>query len=54
MLICRQNQDMQPSMNTQEDVDWTEAAQSYPNIDEALSFIAQQRQAAAACLHNNS
>ena len=46
MLICRQNPDMQPSMNTQEDVDWTEAAQPYPNIDEAPSFIAQQRQAA--------
>ena len=46
MLICRQNADMQPSMDTQEDIDWTLAAQSYPNIDEAPSFIAQQRQAA--------
>jgi hypothetical protein len=46
MLICHHNPDMQPTMNTQEDVDWTEAAHSYPNIDEAPSFIAQQRQAA--------
>ena len=33
-------------MDTQEDIDWTQAAQSYPNIDEAPSFISQQRQAA--------
>ena len=33
-------------MDTQEDIDWTVAVQSYPNIDEAPSFIAQQRQAA--------
>ena len=46
MPICRQNPEMQPRMNTQEDIDWTEAVQSYPNIDEAQSFIAQQRQAA--------
>ena len=46
MLICRQNAEMQPSMDTQEDIDWTASAQSYPNIDEAPSFISQQRQAA--------
>ena len=46
MLICRQNADLQPSIDTQEDIDWTSSAQSYPNIDEAPSFISQQRQAA--------
>ena len=46
MLICCQNAEMQPSMDTQEDIDWTASAQSYPSIDEAPSFISQQRQAA--------
>ena len=46
MLICRQNADLQPSIDTQEDMDWTLAAQSYPNLEEAPSFISQQRQAA--------
>ena len=46
MLICHHNADLQPSMDTQEDIEWTQAAQSYPNIDEAPSFISQQRQAA--------
>ena len=46
MLICRQNADMQPGMDTREDIDWTAASQSYPNVDEAPSFISQHRQAA--------
>ena len=46
MLICRKNADMQPNMDTQDDIDWISSAQSYPNIDEAPSFISQQRQAA--------
>ena len=46
MLICQQSVDLQPSMDTQEDIDWTLAAQSYPNLEEAPSFISQQRQAA--------
>ena len=32
MLTCRQHADLQPSMDTQESIDWTLAAQSYPNI----------------------
>ena len=47
MLICCQNADLQLSVDTQEDIDWTSSAQSYPNIDEAPSFISQQRQAAS-------
>ena len=36
---------MQLSLDTQEDIDWTSFTQSYP-IHEAQSFISQQRQAA--------
>ena len=46
MLICQQNAHLQPSMDTQEDIDWTLATQSYPDLEEAPSFITQQRQAA--------
>ena len=46
MLICCWNAEIQPNMDTQEDIDRTASAQSYPNIDEAPSFISQQRQAA--------
>ena len=46
MLICRQNADLQPSMDTQEGIDCTQVAQAYPNMEEAPSFISQQRQAA--------
>ena len=31
--------EMRPSMDAQNDIDWTVPAQSYPNIDEAPSFI---------------
>ena len=47
MLICQCNADLQPSVDTQEDIDWTLAAQSYPNLEEAPRFITEQRQAAA-------
>ena len=46
MLVCRQNQHSEPDVSSNEDVDWTLAAQSYPNLAEAPSFISQQRQAA--------
>ena len=46
MLICQQNADFQPSTETQHDLDWTQAAQPYPNIEEAASFIACQQQSA--------
>ena len=44
MLTCQCNTDLQPHTDSQHDVDWTHAAQSYPNLEEALSFISQQRQ----------
>ena len=46
MLVCRQNQHSEPDVSSNEEVDWTLAAQSYPNLAEAPSFISQQRQAA--------
>ena len=45
MLVCQRNSDLQPSTDSQQDVDWTQAAQSNPNVEEAPSFISQQRQA---------
>ena len=44
MLICQRNADFQPSTDTLDDVNWTQAARAYPNIEEAPSFIAQQQQ----------
>ena len=46
MLICQRNTDLQPNTDSQQDIDWTLASQSYPNLEEAPSFISQQRQAA--------
>ena len=46
MLVCQCNSDLQPNIDSQQDIDWTQAAQSYPNVEEAPSFISQQRQAA--------
>ena len=37
---------VQPSTDTQEDIDWTISAQSYLNVNEAPSFISQHKQAA--------
>ena len=42
----QRNADLQPSVDTQEDIDWTLAAQSYPNLEEAPRFMTEQRQAA--------
>ena len=46
MLICQRNTDLQPNTDSQQDIDWTLASQSYPNVEEAPSFTSQQRQAA--------
>ena len=47
MLICQHGSDHQPDAGSPEDFDWTAAARSYPNIEEAPTFITRQRQAAA-------
>ena len=54
MLICQQHTDLQPSMDTEEDVDWTISSQAYPNVEEAPSFISQQRQAAGQHIFTTS
>ena len=46
MLICQHNSDLQPNTVSQYDIDWTLDAQCYPNVEEAPSFISQQRQTA--------
>ncbi len=46
MLICRRDEDLEPGTDYQQNVNWTQAAQCYPNLEEAPSFISQQRQAA--------
>ena len=47
MLICQRNAELQSSSDSQENFDWTQAARSYPNVEEAPSFVSQQQQTAA-------
>ena len=47
MLICQRNADLQPNTDSQEDMDWTQAAQAHPNLAEMPTFVIQQRQSAA-------
>ena len=54
MLICQRNADLQPNMETQEDMDWTRAAQAYPNLEEMPTFICRQRKSAAEHLFSTS
>ena len=46
MLICQRSAGLQPNTSSQEDLDWTEAAQLYPNLEKALTFITRSRQEA--------
>ena len=46
MLICEHVSQLQPDVYTPEDYDWLAEARSYPNIEEAASFISQQKQRA--------
>ena len=47
ILICQHSADLQPNTNSEEEVDWTQAAQAYPNLEEMPTFITQQRELAA-------
>ena len=47
MLICQRTADLQPDSSSQEDFNWTAVAQAYPNLEEAPTFIARNRQQAA-------
>ena len=44
MLICQRTSEFEPVNTTEEEHDWTEAATSYPDLDNAPHFIAQGRQ----------
>lgn len=46
MLICQKAADLQLDTSSEEDFDWTAAAQSYPNLEEAPAFISRTRQEA--------
>ena len=54
MLICRHNADLQPNIDSQQDFDWTHAAQAYPNLEEMPSFIPRQQESAAASVFTTS
>ena len=47
MLVCQHNDDLQPNIESEQEVDWTRAGQAYANIEEMPSFISQQRESAA-------
>ena len=47
MLVCQRNADLQPNIESEQEVDWTRAAQAYANIKEMPSFISRQRESAA-------
>ena len=46
MLICERTSELQLAVTSQEEYDWLAPARSYPNIEEAASFISQQQQQA--------
>ena len=46
MLLCQRSVDLQQQTNSQPEVDWSQAARAYPNLEEMPSFIARQRQSA--------
>ena len=45
MLIFQRHTELQPTSEFHQDIDWTLAAQSYPNLNESPSFISRQQQA---------
>ena len=47
MLVCQRNADLQQNIESEQEVDWTHAAQAYANIEEMPSFISQQHESAA-------
>ena len=46
MLICRSNADLQPSIESQDDADWSAGSQAYPNVEEMPTFISWHRKTA--------
>ena len=47
MLLCQRNSDLQPDSSSQDDFNWTAAAKSYPNLEEAPLMITRNRQQTA-------
>ena len=43
MLICHHRTELQHEIGSQAEVDWSQAAQAYANIEEMPSFIPRQR-----------
>ena len=54
MVICQHSADLQPDDSYQNDLDWTAAAQSYPNIEETVTFITRHRQDATESVFTTS
>lgn len=54
MLVCQRNADLQPSVHSQEDFNWSHAAQAYPNLEEMPSFIPRQQHSAATSVFTTS
>ena len=48
MLLCQLSNELPTSTHSQDEVNWTQAAQRYPNLPEAPSFIARHRETAAS------
>ena len=41
MLVCQRNADLQLDINSQQEVDWTQGAGAYPNLEEMPTFISR-------------
>ena len=54
MLIYRNSTDLQPSTESQDDVDWSAGSQSYPNVEEMPTFISRHRESAGQHLFTTS
>ena len=44
--MCQRNADLQPNIESEQEVDWTRAVQVYTNIEEIPSFISRQHASA--------
>ena len=44
--MCQRNADLQPNIESEQEVDWTRAVQAYTNIEEIPSFISRQHASA--------
>ena len=54
MLICQTGHDMQPSIDPNDNVDWTLSSRLYSNLHEMSSFIATHRQSTTQITYTNN